>query len=35
MARVSLRDLYKVPLEERTRYGFRAKGDVGFRRPKS
>jgi hypothetical protein len=35
MARDPLRGLYKVPLDERIRYGFRAEGDIGIPRPKS
>jgi hypothetical protein len=35
MARDPLRGLYKVPLEERTRYGFQTEGDVGIPHPKS
>jgi hypothetical protein len=35
MAGDPLRGLYKVPLEERTRYGFWAEGDIGIPRPKS
>jgi hypothetical protein len=30
MARDPLRGLYKVPLDERSRYGFRAEGDIGI-----
>jgi hypothetical protein len=35
MARDPQRGLYKVLLDERTRYRFRAKGDIGIPRPKS
>jgi hypothetical protein len=35
MTRDPLRALYKVPLDERTRYEFRAEGDIGIPRPKS
>jgi hypothetical protein len=35
MARDLLRGLSKVPLDKRTRYGFRAKSDIGIPRPKS
>jgi hypothetical protein len=35
MARVPLRGLSKVPLDERTDYGFLAKGDIGIPRLQS
>jgi hypothetical protein len=34
MARDPLRGLYKVPLDESTRYGFWVEGDIGIPRPK-